>query len=156
MLHTDPFFPHGPCLLQATAEFGAFISPSLKDEHGHVVLRLSMGRMIDKLLANMERAKGSNSSSSSGSTGAAVPAAAATSGSTSGSVWGGPGATPRLICYSGHDSTIMPLLTGEHGYLVALASGPECTPPQAGPCTLHVCLLCYVVDMQKTSATHTA
>jgi hypothetical protein len=100
--------------LQATAEFGAFISPSLKDEHGHVVLRLSMGRMIDKLLANMERAKGSSSSS----TGAAVPTAAgssSSSSSSSSSVWGGPGGAPRLICYSGHDSTIMPLLTGKRG-----------------------------------------
>ncbi len=49
-----------PCLylfflyVQATREFSAFVSPSMEDEWGHDVLRLSMGRMLDVLLSNME------------------------------------------------------------------------------------------------------
>jgi acid phosphatase len=65
------------------------------DEHGHAVLRLSMGRLLDILLANMETAA------------AAAAAAAGQAGSSSSS-----SSHAKLMMFSGHDSTIMPLLTG--------------------------------------------
>jgi hypothetical protein len=76
--------------VQATEEISAFICPALVDEHGHAVLRLSMGRLLDILLANMETAA----------------AAAGQAGSSSSS------SHAKLMMFSGHDSTIMPLLTG--------------------------------------------
>jgi hypothetical protein len=75
--------------IQATEEISAFICPALVDEHGHAVLRLSMGRLLDTLLVNMETAA----------------AAAGQAGSSSSS-------HAKLMMFSGHDSTIMPLLTG--------------------------------------------
>lgn len=39
---------------QATEEIKAFICPALVDDHGHAVMRLSMGRLLDTLLANMD------------------------------------------------------------------------------------------------------
>jgi hypothetical protein len=77
--------------VQATEEISAFICPALVDEHGHAVLRLSMGRLLDILLANMETA--------------AAAAAGQTDNSSSSS-------QAKLMMFSGHDSTIMPLLTG--------------------------------------------
>ncbi|WIA35594.1 hypothetical protein OEZ86_004015 [Tetradesmus obliquus] len=74
----------------ATEEISAFICPALVDEHGHAVLRLSMGRLLDILLANMETA---------------AAAAAGQAGSSSSS------SHAKLMMFSGHDSTIMPLLT---------------------------------------------
>uniref|UniRef100_A0A383VZ21 Uncharacterized protein n=1 Tax=Tetradesmus obliquus TaxID=3088 RepID=A0A383VZ21_TETOB len=75
----------------ATEEISAFICPALVDEHGHAVLRLSMGRLLDILLANMETA---------------AAAAAGQAGSSSSS-----SSHAKLMMFSGHDSTIMPLLT---------------------------------------------
>jgi hypothetical protein len=80
-------------VMQATEEISAFICPALVDEHGHAVLRLSMGRLLDILLANMETA--------------AAAAAAGQAGSSSSSSH-----AAKLMMFSGHDSTIMPLLTG--------------------------------------------
>jgi hypothetical protein len=94
------------CLhLQATEEISAFICPALVDEHGHAVLRLSMGRLLDILLANMETA-------------AAAAGQAGSSSSSSSS-------HAKLMMFSGHDSTIMPLLTGgAHG--AVCATQPDC------------------------------
>ncbi|GAX81189.1 hypothetical protein CEUSTIGMA_g8622.t1 [Chlamydomonas eustigma] len=73
----------------ATREFGSFVAPSLKDEHGHQVIKLSMGVLLHTLVSNMEIA---SSKKSSGEKNEAEP-------------------TPSLYLYSGHDSTVMPLLT---------------------------------------------
>jgi len=78
---------------------GTFICRSLEDDHGKSILRLSMGRMLDQLLANMETAiaghSGHSSSFSSSSSGSnAVPSP-----------------PPKMMMYSGDDSTIMPLMT---------------------------------------------
>lgn len=86
---------------QATEEIAAFICPALVDDHGHAVLRLSMGRLLDILLGNMEaalqRQPGGSSSSSGGAAGGQQQQPAQQQ--------------PRLMLFSGHDSTIMPLLT---------------------------------------------
>lgn len=90
-----------PLLLQATEEISAFICPALVDDHGHAVLRLSMGRLLDTLLANMDAARHQE-----GTTTAEGPSSS--SGSSSPCQQ-----QRRMMLYSGHDSTIMPLLTGE-------------------------------------------
>jgi hypothetical protein len=104
--------PAAFCGTQATEEISAFICPALVDDHGHAVLRLSMGRLLDTLLANMDDARqqaqvsaalGVPSSSSSGG------------GGSSGQAQQQQQHAQRLMMYSGHDSTIMPLLTGGLG-----------------------------------------
>lgn len=74
-------------------------------------MRLSMGRLLDTLLSNMDASARSSSSSQQ------VSAAAARTSSGSGSSCGvsgsgGGSGQRRLMLYSGHDSTVMPLLTG--------------------------------------------
>jgi len=84
----------------ATAEFSHFVAPSLRDAHGGTVLRLSMGRLLDSLLARMDEA---------------VAASARTgAGAGAGS---GAGSTPHppLRLYAGHDSTVLPLLVAVGG-----------------------------------------
>jgi hypothetical protein len=107
---------------QATEEFAAFVCPALVDEHGHEVLRLSMGRLLDTLLSNMEAAA---------APAAAAAAAAASSGTSTSSVLST--SLPRLMLYSGHDSTVMPLLTGEWAWAACspcsfLSLFQTCTP----------------------------
>lgn len=75
-------------LLQAAKEFAPYVAPSVKDKHGHTVLRLSMGLLLHTLVKNME----------------AVAAGGAGSSSEQ---------QPKIFMFSGHDSTIMPLLVGE-------------------------------------------
>lgn len=100
--------------LQATEEFSTFVCPALDDETGHSILRLSMGRMVDVLLANMESAVNGSSGVSSNTTGSVMGlssgggvAAASPAANNGGS------SSPKMFLYSGHDSTIMPLLVGE-------------------------------------------
>ena len=90
--------------MQATEEIKAFICPALVDDHGHAVLRLSMGRLLDTLLANMEAARSQEHVS-------AALGVASTSGNSGGQQQQQQ-QQRRLMLYSGHDSTVMPLLTG--------------------------------------------
>lgn len=99
---------------QATEEIRAFICPALVDDHGHAVLRLSMGRLLDILLANMDAAHRQAATA----TALGVPLPAAASSSSGSSAAGSQQQqqqqqSQRLMLYSGHDSTVMPLLTGE-------------------------------------------
>ena len=93
---------------QATRQFAAYVSPSLDDEHGHAMLRLSMGRLFDLMLDNMHAAAGVAGSAGAGASGESSPAVANGGGGE-----GGAGALPKLHLYSGHDSTLLPLLLGE-------------------------------------------
>jgi hypothetical protein len=61
------------------------------------MLRLSMGRLFDHVIDNMKRAAGG---------GAAAAAAAAEAGDES---------APKMYFFSGHDSTVLPILIGESG-----------------------------------------
>ncbi|GFR44810.1 hypothetical protein Agub_g6146 [Astrephomene gubernaculifera] len=85
----------------ATLEFATEIAPSLTAPltlaHGRSVLRLSMGRLLHTLMDNMRGA----AAAGAGTAGAAAEGA--------GGVGGAVG-SPRMYLYSGHDSTIMPLL----------------------------------------------
>jgi len=69
----------------ATKEFAPFIAPAMTDTHGHAVLRLSLGVLLTTLVENMEAAAASRSTDST--------------------------APPVMRLYSGHDSTVMPLLS---------------------------------------------
>lgn len=83
----------------ATAEFSHFVAPSLRDAHGHTVLRLSMGRLLDQLLARMDEA-------------VEAAAAAGKGGAGSSSSSSSP---PLIRLFSGHDSTVLPLLVAVGG-----------------------------------------
>lgn len=63
----------------ATKEFSAFVAPSIQDEHGKAILRLSMGVLLHTLIENIESKIRSK-------------------------------AGPKLYLYSGHDSSVMPVL----------------------------------------------
>lgn len=75
-----------------------YVAPSVKDKHGHAVLRLSMGVLLHTLVTNMEEAVAATSSS--GSSNKAVSSSSSSSAQA-----------PRMYLYSGHDSTIMPILS---------------------------------------------
>jgi hypothetical protein len=154
-LHCCIMMGGGRCclLLQATEEISAFICPALVDSHGHTVLRLSMGRLLDTLLSNMDavlkQQQQQQQQQRAGSS--AIDSSQ-------------PVQLPKLMMYSGHDSTIMPLLTGalshasttsDQAYSSTLPKPPAalcciCTmlfppdfadrsPVQQGSYTLHVC-----------------
>jgi lysophosphatidic acid phosphatase type 6 len=89
----------------ATAEFSHFVAPSLRDGHGETVLRLSMGRLLDNLLVHMDEAVVKAAGGGGGSKGGG---GGDSSSSSNGSV------TP-LRLYSGHDSTVLPLLVAIAG-----------------------------------------
>lgn len=107
-----------PRLLQAidrlaTKELAAYVAPSVKDQHGRAVLRLSMGRLLHMLLANMREA-------------------AAAASEQQGQQQGAQGQPPPLLrLYSGHDSTIMPLLA-------ALGMDVESWPPYVSNLTFEL------------------
>jgi hypothetical protein len=96
----------------ATEEISAFICPALVDDHGQAVLRLSMGRLLDTLLANMDNTlhqqqqwlqQQQQGNGSSSSTGSSVGRDSTHQQEQVGHL--------KFMMYSGHDSTIMPLLT---------------------------------------------
>lgn len=83
------------------------MAPSIRDARGRTVLRLSMGRLLHTLILNMQ--------------GAAAEVAAAQSAAACGAGAGGR-TRPVMYLYSGHDSTVMPLLAGgcaTHGVSVS-------------------------------------
>lgn len=86
----------------ATREFAAHMAPSVSSQGGPVVLRLSLGRLIDRLLANLAAAAEAVSADVAADMAADVDPPG---GSGRGGV-----SSPLLYLYSGHDSTIMPLL----------------------------------------------
>lgn len=150
-LPTSRHSPLRVCRRFAAREFGAFVAPSVKDAHGHVVLRLSMGRLLDRLVRNMEEAAAATADSSGRGGAELVPEAAevasssgrGATGATSGRFTaaaaaaapppqprhpghqdnaGGGGGRPRMYLYSGHDTTIFPLLA-------ALGQDTDTWPP---------------------------
>jgi len=100
-----------------------------------------MGRLLDVLLANMDQAH------SQAQVAAALGVGAARS--TKGSSQQQPQHSRRLMLYSGHDSTVMPLLTGEQGCMCG------CSAPYKGP--HYAAMLCLLscqfrrVDMIRDS-----
>eukprot|EP00200_Dunaliella_tertiolecta_P002707 CAMPEP_0202357266 /NCGR_PEP_ID=MMETSP1126-20121109/11362_1 /ASSEMBLY_ACC=CAM_ASM_000457 /TAXON_ID=3047 /ORGANISM="Dunaliella tertiolecta, Strain CCMP1320" /LENGTH=445 /DNA_ID=CAMNT_0048950113 /DNA_START=101 /DNA_END=1438 /DNA_ORIENTATION=- len=80
----------------ATKEFGPLVAPTVSDEHGHKHLRLSMGILLKTMTENMEAAIN-----------APVEGAHASLGPTNETK----AKLPLIFLYSGHDSTIMPLLS---------------------------------------------
>lgn len=66
-----------------------------------------MGRLFDILVSNMRAAAGLPQDAHSSSRGSS-PAA-----NTSSSGGGGGGVQPKLHLFSGHDSTVLPILLGE-------------------------------------------
>ncbi|KAG2424099.1 hypothetical protein HXX76_014774 [Chlamydomonas incerta] len=83
----------------ATLEFATEVAPSVRDRFGRAVMRLSMGRLLHTLVANMTAA-------------AAAAGGGEKAAQAQGAVVAGSGAAaPRMYLYSGHDSTIMPLLS---------------------------------------------
>lgn len=127
----------------ATQEFSAYVAPSLRDGQGRAVLRLSMGRLLHTLVANMEAAvaqmeaqAAARSGSGSGSAGAARGSGGAArdsggggGGNGAGGAAGGPEGgdkpdQPRMLLFSGHDTTVWPLL-------LALGQEVDHWPPYA-------------------------
>lgn len=154
---------------QATEEISAFICPALVDDHGHAVLRLSMGRLLDTLLANMDDARQQAQVSAA----LGVPSSRSNSSSSSSSSSGDGHAQQqqqharRLMMYSGHDSTIMPLLTGEVGceywanifrplHTLLCLQTPAYTMDVCGACgavgeyTTYVCVACGALGEEVT------
>lgn len=72
-----------------------YVAPGVHDQHGHTILRLGTGVLLHTLMSNMEAAIQP----------AAAPAAAAQLPGSS------PAAGPRMYLYSGHDSSLMPILS---------------------------------------------
>ena len=82
-LHDKPWILEAVNKL-ATREFSAFVAPSIQDEHGKAILRLSMGVLLHTLIENIhekisEKVKGGKSG-------------------------------PKFFLFSGHDSSVMPVL----------------------------------------------
>ncbi|GBF94338.1 hypothetical protein Rsub_06960 [Raphidocelis subcapitata] len=83
--------------LLATRQFAAYCAPSLDDESGHAILRLSMSPLFDILLHNMRGVAGGGSNGGDGD--------------RDGGGGGDAGrAQPKAFFYSGHDSTLLPIL----------------------------------------------
>ncbi|GIL63317.1 hypothetical protein Vafri_17410 [Volvox africanus] len=103
----------------ATKEFSAEVAPSMRDSHGLTILRLSMGRLLHILVENMQRSVVAGAAAAGGvvetaSAGTGLSAAAATDAARSFFVAAGSAdgkSRPKMYLYSGHDSTIMPLLS---------------------------------------------
>ncbi len=112
--------PAGGPAPQATKEFAAEVAPSIRDARGRTVLRLSMGRLLHTLILNMQ--------------GAAAEAAAEAAAANAGGAGAGARTRPLMYLYSGHDSTVMPLLAGGCATQELCMDLQFWSPSRAQPC----------------------
>jgi hypothetical protein len=89
------FAPPPTTTPQATRQFAAYCAPSLDDEHGHAILRLSMSPLFDILIHNMRTAAGCGAAEGGGGIGGGGGSGAASGNGTG-------RAQPKAFFYSGH------------------------------------------------------
>eukprot|EP00197_Chlamydomonas_leiostraca_P004794 CAMPEP_0202870166 /NCGR_PEP_ID=MMETSP1391-20130828/14819_1 /ASSEMBLY_ACC=CAM_ASM_000867 /TAXON_ID=1034604 /ORGANISM="Chlamydomonas leiostraca, Strain SAG 11-49" /LENGTH=509 /DNA_ID=CAMNT_0049550657 /DNA_START=81 /DNA_END=1610 /DNA_ORIENTATION=- len=102
----------------ATKEFAPYVAPSINDKHGQTLLRLGTGVLLHTLVSNMESAlqqqpaaaaapsKPAQASSQAGKAGPAGSKQAQAAPNSSQQAPSG----PLMYLYSGHDSSLMPIL----------------------------------------------